>query len=54
MGADQPGSPRGIFTRLMPLRCKLWKEAENLRYIFAERRVGYRMAEGEMVETESL
>ena len=39
-------------THLMKLRRKQDEDASSLKYIFAEPRVGYRMAEGETKETE--
>ena len=44
-GPANPGSPRVIRTHLMRLRRKLGEDGENPKYIFAEPRVGYRMAE---------
>ena len=41
------GSPRVIRTHLMRLRQKLGEDGENPTYIFAEPRVGCRMAEGD-------
>ena len=46
-GPANPGSPRTIRTHLMRLRHKLGDAAENPTYIFAEPRVGYRMAVAE-------
>ena len=46
-GPTNPGSPRVIRTQLMRLRQKLREDGENPTYIFAEPRVGYRMADGE-------
>ena len=43
-GPANPGSPRVIRTRLLRLRRYLGEQAENPRYIFAEPRVGYRIA----------
>ena len=39
-----PTAPRTIRTHLMRLRYKLGENGENPKYIFAARRVGYRMA----------
>ena len=44
-GPTRPGSPQVIRTQLM--RQKLGEDGENPIYIFAEPRVGYRMAVGE-------
>ena len=46
-GPTRPGSPQVIGTQLLRLRQKLGADGENPTYIFAEPRVGYRMAEGE-------
>ena len=46
-GPTRPGSVQVIRTQLMRLRQKLGEDSENPTYIFAEPRVGYRMAEGE-------
>ena len=46
-GQANSGTPRVIRTHLMRLRRLLGEDAENPKYIFAEPRVGYRMAEGE-------
>ena len=46
---DSRGS-RVIRTHLMRLRRKLGEEADDPKYIFAEPRVGYRMAEGRPVK----
>ena len=46
-GPTRPGSAQVIRTQLMRLRQKLGEDSENPTYIFAEPRVGYRMAEGE-------
>ena len=43
-GQANSGSPRVIRTHLMRLRHLLGEDAENPTYIFAEPRVGYRMA----------
>ena len=43
----KPGNLRVLRTHLMHLRRKLGEDGENPRYIFAEPRVGYWMAEGE-------
>ena len=43
----KPGNLRVLRTHLMKLRRKLGDDASNPKYIFAEPRVGYRMAEGE-------
>ena len=45
--ANPAGGVRTIRTHLMRLRRLLGEDAENPTYIFAEPRVGYRMAEGE-------
>ncbi len=42
-GQANPGSPWVIGTQLIRLRQKLGEDGENLTYIFAEPRVGYRM-----------
>ena len=49
-GPVNPGSPRTIRTHLMRLRHKLGEDGENPVYIFAEPRVGYRMAVGEALD----
>ena len=49
-GPANPGNPRTIRTHLMRLRQKLGEDGENPVYIFAEPRVGYRMAVGETRE----
>ena len=49
-GPANPGSPRTIRTHLMRLRQKLGEDGENPIYVFAEPRVGYRMAVGETGE----
>ena len=49
-GPTNPGTPRTIRTHLMRLRRKLGEDAENPTYVFAEPRVGYRMAVGETKE----
>ena len=41
------GTRRVIHTHLVRLRQKLWEDGENPTYIFAEPRMGYRMAETE-------
>ena len=46
-GPTNPGSPRTIRTHLMRLCSKLGEDGENPTYIFAEPRVGYRMAVGD-------
>ena len=46
-GPTRPGSVQVIRTQLMRLRQKLGEDGENPTYIFAEPRVGYRMAEEE-------
>ncbi len=43
----KPGNLRVLRTHLMKLRRKLGDDASNPKYIFAEPRVGYRMAKGE-------
>ncbi|MYE38969.1 MAG: winged helix-turn-helix domain-containing protein, partial [Chloroflexi bacterium] len=43
----KPGSLRALRTHLKHLRRKLGDDAANPTYIFAEPRVGYRMAAGE-------
>lgn len=43
----KPGNLRVLRTRLMGLPRKLGDDARNPTYIFAEPRVGYRMAEGD-------
>ena len=50
-GQARAGSARVIRTHLMRLRRKLDEDAASPKYIFAEPRVGYRMAEGETPET---
>ena len=47
-GRTRTGDARVIRTHLMRLRRKLGEDAANPKYIFAEPRVGYRMAEGEV------
>ena len=51
--ANPAGGMRTIRTHLMRLRRLLGEDAENPTYIFAEPRVGYRMAEGRGQEPES-
>ena len=46
-GPTRPGSVQVIRTQLMRLRRKLGEDSEDPKYIFAEPRVGYRMAVGE-------
>ncbi len=46
----KPGNLRVLRTHLMRLRRKLGEDAASPKYIFAERRVGYRIAEGDTVE----
>ncbi len=46
----KPGNLRVLRTHLMKLRRKLGDDAENPTYIFAEPRVGHRMAVGEEAE----
>ena len=46
--ANPAGGVRTIRTHLMRLRRLLGEDAENPTYIFAEPRVGYRMAEGQL------
>ncbi len=48
----KPGNLRVLRTHLMRLRHKLGEDAANPKYIFAEPRVGYRMPEGETLETD--
>ena len=52
-GVNHSGTPRVICTHLVRLPRKLGEDAENPKYIFAEPRVGYRMAVGEMVDSET-
>ena len=47
-GRTRTGDARVIRTHLMRLRRKLGEDAASPKYIFAEPRVGYRMAEGEV------
>ena len=47
-GPGNSGDVRVIRTHLRRLRLKLGEDAGNPKYIFAEPRVGYRMAKGEM------
>ena len=51
-GRARTRDARVIRTHLMRLRRKLGEDAANPKYIFAEPRVGYRMAKGEMPELE--
>ena len=45
----KPGNLRVLRTHLMRLRRKLGEDAASPKYIFAERHVGYRIAEGDTV-----
>ena len=51
-GLSSSGNARVIRTHLMRLRRKLGEDASNPKYIFAEPRVGYRMAKGETRQQE--
>ena len=53
-GPVNPGSPRTIRTHLMRLRHKPGEDGENPTYVFAEPRVGYRMAVGEGAEGRTI
>ena len=48
----KPGNLRVLRTHLMKLRRKLGDDASNPKYIFAEPRVGYRIAEGDGSQTK--
>ena len=45
--SGKPGNLQVLRTHLMRLRRKLGDDAANPKYIFAEPRIGYRMANGE-------
>ena len=47
-GPTKPGSVQVICTQVMRLRKKLGEDGEDPKYIFAEPRVGYRMAVGQL------